>query len=148
MTTSSWTSAVSGDWSTAASWSPAGPANAATADAVIAVAGAYTVTIAAGESFLVDSLTFDPATSGVLALNGKLTLGGTLAELTESSGTINLAGTLAGGTLTLNGGLLNDAGAGVITSAINLNGGTVAIASGLMLTLPGAVTWAGGDVAG
>ena len=148
MTTYSWKNAVSGDWSATTGWSPAGPVDATTADAVIAIAGAYTVSIAAAENFLVDSLTFAPTTGGVLALDGKLTLGGALAVLTEGSGTINLAGTIAGGTLTMNGGVLNDAGAGVITSAIDLNGGTLAIATGQNLTLSGAVTWAGGDVAG
>ncbi len=144
----SWKSAVSADWATAADWTPAGPPNAANADATIAVTGAYTVTIGAAESFVVDSLTFDPATSGVLALNGKLTLGGTLAAMNMSSGTVNLAGTIAGGALTLTGGLLSDTGTGFISSAAFLNGGTVAVASGKTLTLSGGETLNGVQIDG
>ena len=54
MTTYSWKNAANGDWGTTSDWSPAGPVNATTADAVIAIAGAYTVTIAAAESFVVE----------------------------------------------------------------------------------------------
>ena len=68
--------------------------------------------------------------------------------MTESSGTVELAGTLAGGALMLTGGLLDDTGAGVISSAASLNGGTVAVAAGNVLTLSGAVTWNGGTVTG
>ena len=74
MTTFSWLNAVNGDWGIGADWSPTGPANSATADATIAVAGSYIVTIATGESFLVDSLTFNPGSGGTLALNGTLKL--------------------------------------------------------------------------
>ena len=135
-----WKNAVSGDWATAAGWTPAGPPNAANADATIAVAGAYTVTIAAAESFLVDSLTFAPTGAAVLALNGTLTLGGAQAAMTESSGTVKLAGTIAGGTFNLSGGALSDIGAGVISSAAVLAGGSVTIAAAKTLTLSGATT--------
>ena len=80
-----WKNAVNGDWATAVGWTPAGPPNTANADVTIAVGGAYTVTIAAAESFLVDSLTFAPTGAAVLALNGTLTLGGTQAAMNESA---------------------------------------------------------------
>ena len=271
MATYGWKSAVNGDWATAADWSPAGPPNAATADATIAVDGAYTVTIATAESFLVDSLTFAPTGAAVLALNGKLTVGGPmlwsggdvagpgtltttgtttisgwsyidggltwinsgtvldsyniyddyrlttsaltntvsnqatgvfnitadgfsafynlfqsaptvfvnagLLEKTAGTGIVNFYATLnntgsvtstlgvleldGGGTL---GGVIGASGLGEIAfgggsfslggtsrsiaNGVGLSGGTVAIASGLNLTLPGPVSWSGGDVAG
>src|SRR5271169_962160 len=104
----SWANAVNGDWAIASDWSPAGAPNSVTADAAITVGGNYTVTIATGESFLVDSLAFDPGSGGTLALNGTLSLGGTLDAMIESSGTVNLAGTVIGGTVTVNGGALDD----------------------------------------
>jgi len=148
MTTHHWKSAVSGRWTTAADWSPAGPVDAATADAVIAVAGSYTVSIVAGTSILLDSLTFAPGTGGTLAIGGTLTLGGTLAEMTQASGVLTLAGTIAGGTMTLNGGILQDSGADVIGAAAILAGGSVEIGSGGTLTLSAAVAWRHADIAG
>src|SRR5579871_4944561 len=99
MATISWATAVSGDWVTGADWSGSVAPNSATADAAITVGGSYAVTIASGESFTVDSLAFSPGGNGTLALNGTLTLGGTLASMTANSGTVNLAGTIAGGTV-------------------------------------------------
>jgi hypothetical protein len=143
MTTYSWTGG-NDDWGTPTDWTPGGPPNDPTADAVIAPAGNDTITIAAGESFLIDSLTFDPASSTTLALNGTLTLGGTQAAMTVSSGSVEIAGTLVGGTLTLRGGLLDGIGNGLISSVFLSEGGTLAIASGETLTLAGAATWDGG----
>ena len=140
MTAYAWKTNVSAQWATAGDWSPSGPPNASTADATIAASGVYTVTIGAGDSYLVNSLTFDPA-SATLTVNGTLTLGGTLAAMTESSGTVNIYGTIAGGTLAVTGGVLDDTGPGVITSAVDIyGGGTVAVASGKTLTLSGPVT--------
>jgi fibronectin-binding autotransporter adhesin len=140
MTTYSWTGG-SDDWSTQTGWTPVGPPDASTADVVIAPPGNDTITISTGESFLIDSLTFDPASSTTLALNGTLTLGGTLAAMAMSSGTLDIGGMLAGGTLTMNGGLLGSTGNGVISSAFLFNGGTMAIAGGNTLTLTGVTTW-------
>ena len=144
----SWKGANSADWATAADWTPSGPPNAANADATIAVAGAYNVTIGAAESILVDSLTFDPATAGVLLVNGTLSLGGTLAAMNMSSGTVKLSGTIAGGALTLTGGVLSDTGTGVISSAAFLNGGTVSVAVTKTLTMSGGATLNGAQIAG
>ena len=54
MTAYSWNTATSGDWATAGLWTPSGPPNAVTADATIAVAGTYDVTIGATEAFSVE----------------------------------------------------------------------------------------------
>jgi hypothetical protein len=43
--------------------------------------------------------------------------------MTESSGTVNIVGTIAGGTLAVTGGALNDTGPGMITSATEVDGG-------------------------
>jgi hypothetical protein len=59
----SWTTGVSGNWSTAAAWTPALVPNEAEADVIIdapPAAGAYTVTIAAGETQTVRSLILNP----------------------------------------------------------------------------------------
>jgi hypothetical protein len=62
MASYTWTSGVSGDWATAADWTPNGIPDATTADVTIdapATQGAYTVTIAAGESETVNSLSIN-----------------------------------------------------------------------------------------
>ena len=99
MTTYGWTPGINADWNASVDWEPFGVPDAATADTIISASGNYTVTIAAAESFLVDSLTFNPGSGGTLDVNGTSTLGGTLATLTESSGVVNVAGTLSAGTL-------------------------------------------------
>ena len=143
MTTYTWKSAVSADWNPG-DWSPAGPPDSATADVSIAAGSlsGYTVTIADDESIEVDSLTFGPGPFGTLALDGMLTLGGALAAMTiEGNGTVDIAGTLAGGTLTLENGVLDDTGAGTISSTLLFGGveGNVLVASGQTLTLAGTV---------
>jgi len=74
----SWKTAVSADWGTASDWSAGHvPGNFGT-DATIAVAGTYTVGLAAGESFTVNNLTIGDATA-TLSLSGKLKIDGALA---------------------------------------------------------------------
>ena len=97
--------------------------SAATDDAVISAPGSYTVTIAAAESFEVDSLAFDPGTGGTLAVNGTLTLGGPLAEMAVGSGTVNVGGVLSGGTLALNGGTFQVQNSGIATFSAASNSG-------------------------
>jgi hypothetical protein len=144
MTTYTWKSAVSADWSVAADWTPAGPPNAATADVGIAATGGYTVTIASGESFLVDSLSFAPPSASLL-LSGTLSLGGTQAAMAVGSGTVKLAGgTIVGGIITMTGGTLAGTAGGTISSALVVNAGTVSAATGTTLTLAGMTTLTGG----
>jgi hypothetical protein len=89
MTSFSWATAASGDWNTGTLWTGGIVPNSATADVTIDVTAmppaAYTVTIGAGESFTVDSLTINdteasaqgansnPQTSAELELDGTLT---------------------------------------------------------------------------
>ncbi len=102
MTTFTWTSGVSGDWSSTTDWSPAGPPGASSA-ALIDVAGTYTVTISAAET--VNAVTLDAANADLdLESSGTLTLAGTDPTLTVLAGTLDLAGTLVGGTVEAAGG--------------------------------------------
>ncbi len=116
MTTYSWTKNVSGDWDTAADWTPAAIPSAATADVTIDAATTlpYTVTIAHGESVTVDSLSINaannllgsnahPYAAAVLEVDGTLTFapgstgglrGSLQTYLVMQSGTIVNAGTV------------------------------------------------------
>ena len=119
MASFSWMSGVSGDWNTVADWTPAtvpnNPAADVTIDAPAPVGGSYTVTIAAGKSETVNSLTMN----GVANLAGsntnpyhaaELEIDGTLTFAPGSAG--SLGGSpqslvvLNGGTI-INGGMLN-----------------------------------------
>ncbi|MGE4049158.1 MAG: hypothetical protein AB7F35_30240, partial [Acetobacteraceae bacterium] len=99
MATYTWTTGTSGAWTTAANWTPAEVPNNATADVVIdaAPAGntAYTVSIGAGESITVNTLSLnavtnlegtnvDPYDAAILAMEN----GSTLAFAAGSAGTI------------------------------------------------------------
>lgn len=88
MTTFSWTNPVSGDWNTGTLWTP-GTVPDATADVTIDALdtiGAYAVTISAGESEIINSLTLnatnnlagtnsDPYTGAQFEMDGTLTFG-------------------------------------------------------------------------
>ncbi len=105
MATFTWLTPADADWLMASSWSGGVAPNGSTADAGIAVAGSYTVGIAAGEVVVVDSATL-AAAGAVLAVAGTLTLGGTQALLDLHAGVLALGGSLQGGTLRLSGGTL------------------------------------------
>ena len=139
MTTHSWTTAFSADWSADANWSPTGAPNAFTDDAVIAASGTYTVSIAAGEA--VQANTVSVTSSGAtLSVLGSLTLGSTLSV---QSGLVAVGGVLSGGTATVSGGTLEVTPGGVISSAISLSSGTVWVNAPAAL---GAVTITGGTL--
>jgi hypothetical protein len=102
MTSYSWATNVSGDWNSGTLWSTGTVPNSGTADVTIDAAttiAPYTVTIGAGESFTVDSLTInntDPddigaSTTGIAA---ELTIDGTL---TFAAGSAGVLGNSAGG---------------------------------------------------
>jgi hypothetical protein len=100
MATFNWTAGVSGDWNTGTLWTPGTVPNA-TADVVIdatpPVGASYTVTIAAGESQTVNSLTMnntdanralansDPYRAAELELDGTLTFAPGSAGLIDGS---------------------------------------------------------------
>jgi fibronectin-binding autotransporter adhesin len=119
MTTSNWNVSASGDWSDASDWSGGVP-NSSSDDAVIAQSGTYTVTIGSGESFTVGSITLNDA-NATLKIGGKLDLANTL---TLTAGTLNLTGTIDGGTIDTAGGTLNADGgtlaATTVQGTINL----------------------------
>ena len=124
MATYSWAAPISGDWNTAANWSPAAVPNATTDVSIDnPTTATYQVTIAAGENQTVNSLTMNavndlagsnrdnagnpnsPYTASELQINGTLTfapgspglLGGSLQTfVTVNSGTIINPGTLNG----------------------------------------------------
>lgn len=122
MTAYTWVTGVSGDWSTATDWTPAAVPDSAAADVVIDALPAagtsnYTVTIAPGESEVVDSIALNvtnnlggvnppagsPYSGAILAVDGTLTfapgsaggIGGPLQSIIQlTNGTIVNAGTI------------------------------------------------------
>jgi hypothetical protein len=122
MTTFSWKTGTSADWNTPTDWNQGSVPNAGTADAIIGVGGTYTVTIASGESFLVDSVTLTNPYA-TLDVNGTLALGGTEHLLAVDAGVFDLG----------NSGFLNG-------GTVALAGGTAALGYGATLD---AVTWVG-----
>lgn len=96
-TTYNWKSAVSGDWNTGSLWSEGAVPNGPAADVSIDAAdstGIYGVTIAAGESDIVNTLTLNAVNNllNVLAnpyTGAQLEIDGTLAFAPGSAGTID-----------------------------------------------------------
>lgn len=96
MTTYSWTNPVSGDWNTGTLWTPGTVPNA-TADVTIDAldtTGAYKVTISAGESEVINSLTLNATnnlsgTNSVPYTGAQFEMDGTLAFASGSAGTID-----------------------------------------------------------
>lgn len=114
MATYTWASAKSGDWITAANWTPAAVPNDPTATVVIdnATTSTYDVTVGAGEFWTVGSVSLNAATN-LLATNrnpyegGILSIDGTLNFGTGSAG--NISGSLQSFVL-LNGGTILNPG--------------------------------------
>jgi hypothetical protein len=100
MTSYSWKSAVSGNWTTAADWTPAGgPPGAADTVTIAASGAAYTVSLTSADA--AGALTLSSA-AATLAVGAGLTVGG---ALDLAAGTIDLQ---AAGALTVEGLLTND----------------------------------------
>jgi hypothetical protein len=139
MTTISWTTAATGDWSSAALWSPATVPNGAGIDALIGVAGAYTVTLDATAVATLDGLTLASAGAALLEI-GTLVFTGSRA-LRVAAGTLELAGTITGAVLTDAGGSVQYDD-GTLVGATFL--GTMDLtAPGAALTLNGGITLGG-----
>ena len=83
-----WNNQAGGDFGAAANWTPAAAPNATTST-TISAAGAYTVTVAAGENAAVQDLTLNNA-DGILNVAGTLTV---TDGLTLSNGLITGVGT-------------------------------------------------------
>jgi hypothetical protein len=115
MSTSTWTTTISGDWALPSNWSAAGVPNSTTATAIIpgAISG-YTVTIAAAESEIVNAVTLGDLIGGnvgpTLDIAGTLTFAGSSPSLAFLSGTIQIA---SGGELAGQGTLGNSFGPGI-----------------------------------
>jgi hypothetical protein len=127
--------AGSGLWGNAAHWTggvPNGPA----ADAIITVAGAYTVTLAAGTSDTVNSVLLNNG-SADFDLLGTLDLSSTLANFLFDGNDFILgsAGSLAGGTLDVDSGTLVAKGGKISTADFVLSNAASIVLSGTSLTL-------------
>ncbi len=155
MATYTWTTGVSGDWNTGTLWTPSAVPTDGTADVAIDAAAptgaSYTVTIAAGETVTVKSLTMNstdadnnaansvPYNAAELELDGTLVfapgsagaIGGSLQTFIHTQGGVNAeivnAGTV-NGFLQVEGNLLLTGTNGVyITNAIQALAGTATI---------------------
>ncbi|MEA2736984.1 MAG: hypothetical protein QOH05_291, partial [Acetobacteraceae bacterium] len=152
MATFSWLTGSSGDWNTAANWSPATvPPNDGTAQVTIDIAPittSYTVTIGASESVTVNSLAINntdpnfkganttPYNAAQFEIDGTLTFGagsnglldGTLQTfLVMNSGTIVNGGTLNAFIQALGNVLLTGTNGLYITNDLQALGGTVTV---------------------
>ncbi len=135
----------SGGWGTIANWTGGVP-NSTTADATIAAAGTYTVMVESAKTYTVDSVTLANSTA-VLDIAGTLDLAGTLALLDLSSGTLDIAGLVSGGTVDLNNGNTVVAAGGTINAAQLVQGGSGYInLNGSSLTLGGTSTLQGYEI--
>jgi fibronectin-binding autotransporter adhesin len=105
MSTSTW-NGVNGDWSDSEDWTGGVP-NSSSANAVISAAGSYEVTISAGETFTVASVSMTDKTA-TLALEGTAAL--TVTGAFANSGALHLDSSKrdGGGSLTIDGTLTND----------------------------------------
>jgi hypothetical protein len=135
----SWNAAASADWSLATAWSGGFVPHDAGTDVTIAAAGsAYTVGLAAAETYAVHNLTINAAAAtlgvaGSLTVSGALTLSAGVVQLT-SGAALSGSAALAAGTKLI--------GAGVVSGALQ-NLGTIE-ASGGLLKIAGALSGTAG----
>ena len=104
MATYSW-NVSDGDWGTAGNWTPSGgPPNSASAKAIIARSGGYTVTLS-NEQIVANTVTLDASLALLeISASGTLDLGGASPTFLLDAGVLDLAGTIAGGAVKLAGG--------------------------------------------
>ncbi len=133
-----WTAKVSADWAVGGDWNSGSAPNNTALDLTIGTPGAYTVTIASGETFAAENLNFSDAT-GALSLAGTLNLSG---ELDLTGGKVALSGVLNGGASLIAGTSLK--GYGLVTGPV-VNFGSIT-AYGGRLTLSGPVSGIGGTL--
>lgn len=138
MTTYTWGSAASGLWTDAANWLTSGAATLNFPNygdaALIAVPGAYTVSIGAVAVDLIDIT--DPATT--LTVTGTVFAGDTAAGGLVNAGSITIA---AGQTL-IAGSLTTDAFNNVIDQGSFANTGAISLGAGALLRIDAATTTA------
>lgn len=139
--TASWASAVSGDWLTAANWTPAAYPTGNTEDATIAITGAaYTIT---GTPAEIRNLTISSANATLLHNAGAFTV----ATANVSAGTVNVSNaTLQGGAWSFTGSsALNFTGTSAISNNVSLAGnwqvnGSLTVNTGASWTGVGKIT--------
>ncbi len=128
LVTKSWNNAAGGNWSVTTNWSPNG-VPAATDDAVITLAGTYTVTL--NVSSQVASLTVGGSSgtqtlsmsANTLTLDGASTIN-SFGALTENGGTIAGAGNLTiGGPFSWGGGAQTGTGTTTVNGTLTITGG-------------------------
>ena len=136
--TCAWKSTVSGDWALGSAWTSASAPNDPAINLTIAAPGAYTVTIAAGETYATQNLTFANNRSS-LNLAGTLHVAG---GLTLAGGKLTLSGVLDGAAYLIAGTSLT--GSGQVTGPLQSFGAVTA--SGGLLTLAGPVSGLGGTL--
>ena len=151
MTTVTWIASGGGDWANSGNWSPATVPNASDATAIIPDGtSGYVVTIAAGESEVVNAITLGNTVSGshpTLDVAGTLTFAGTAAGVptlfgelqTEPGGVLDGAGNIGGhhavtASFINDGTLIGDGGTGSLLAILIgfTNNGTVLANSGLV----------------
>ncbi len=118
---------LSGDWNTASLWAGGIVPNAADAAVLIDAAGSYSVTIAAGATEIVNTLTLigsanDLTVNGTLEFIGPLppsTFTGTIPVIVGASGEIEGAGLFSAGGLLNNGTIDANGGSGVFLEILN-----------------------------
>ena len=167
MTTYTWISATSADWSTASDWSPAGGPGTGGGDAALfsATGSPYTVTYNNNPASLSIALLNDTSPNATIDVNtGKLTTGtliaagtvdvgggATLAVSTTASisGALDISGSLSGGTasvsdtISLNSGaILMASGAAAVSAshALSISSGATAIANDIASITASSIT--------
>ncbi len=161
MTSYSWLSAVSGNWSTGSDWSPGGGPPTSSDTATIS---------ATGSDYTVDANSADDAVALTLSsANADLLIAGSIAAIavggafTMSAGEVDIAGSgfafgqlSVDGTFNLSGGTLNVNNGGALTlsgtltetgGTINLNSGG-SISGGTIASTAGTINWNGGTLSG
>jgi hypothetical protein len=142
-----WTTPTTGDWNTAALWSPSAVPGAGDSALISATGTNYLVTIGSGESFGITDVTMN-SNNASFSVNGTLTATGAVAI---SNGTLAIAGLLAasGGSLTLTAASVANSGtikanneAVVLGGAWTNTNGTIALSGASSLTLGGAFSTA------
>jgi hypothetical protein len=132
MTSSIQNNTAGGDWNDAGLWNGGIP-DSSTADALLAAAGSYAITIT-NETETVDSATLD-AVGATLDIEsvGFLELTGSLAEFFLAAGTLDLdGGAIEGGTIDATGGYITVTTNSSVSSLTQISG-TLSIAAGQTL---------------
>ena len=164
MTTYTWTTAASADWTTSGDWNPAGPPGSGDTALITASGAAYTITISAAETETITSAVVNAASATVDIL-GTLNASGSLAVangtvMVASAGTAAIgSGGVGIGTASSGSGTVVVSGAGATlsdTGGMNdgkssqglldlLNGGTVVMTGSNGITV-GASTGSSGTI--